>query len=152
MPLQLTDGQIETTCRELLAQETTPSVRGLRRLLRARYGVVGRTDRVCAIWRRMYRAGADSSPVSDPERQRWLARVHAAEERARLAEEREIKHQDKWASEVHELRERLRGQQHIMVSGVSHETYLRVHQELQKVRDELALLKLGISRGEGEGA
>ena len=142
MPLQLTDGQIQTVCREVLARESAPSGRSLRRALRARYGAVGRTDRVYEIWRQINRGDHAVTPVTDTERQRWLARISAAEERARLAEEREITHQDKWASEVHSLREQLRMHQGSFTSGVPHDVYRRVHQELLQARGELERLKL----------
>ncbi len=141
MAHQLTDAQIQVVCREVLAREPAPSGRSLRRALRARYGGVGRTDRVYAIWHQMSRGGQETLAVTDVERQRWLARIQAAEDRARLAEERELRHQDHWASEVHALRERLRLQQGTLSSGVPHETYHRVHRELQRLRTELARLK-----------
>ena len=152
MRQRLTDGQIEILCREVLTRESAPSGRSLRRALRARFGAAGRTDRVYAIWRRLSRgvagdagdAGAGSgSPVTDAERQRWRARIAAAEERARLAEERETVHQDRWANEVYELREQLRSRQGRVVSGVSHEMYRRVHQELLEAQAEVARLKAG---------
>jgi hypothetical protein len=141
MPVKLTDGQIELLCREMLAQEALPSGRLLRRALRARYGAVGRTDRIYAIWRRLYGGDNPQGAVTDPERHRWTVRIAAAEERARLAEEREIKHQDRWASELYELREQLRARQGTLASGVSHDVYRRVHQELLQVRGELERLK-----------
>jgi MoxR-like ATPase len=141
MALKLTDGQIELLCRELLARETLPSGRLLRRALRERYGAVGRTDRIYAIWRRLNRGDTPLDAVTDPERQRWIVRIAAAEERARLAEEREIKHQDRWASELYALREQLRTRQGSLASGVSHDVYHRVHQELLQVRGELERLK-----------
>lgn len=141
MPLKLTDGQIEILCREVLAREAAPSGRLLRRMLRARFGASGRTDRVFAIWRRLSRVGDGVTPVGDDERQRWMARVGAAEERARLAEEREVKHQDHWAGEIYGLREQLRARQGTAVSGVSHEAYRKVHLELLKAQSELQRLK-----------
>jgi hypothetical protein len=141
MALKLTDRQIETLCLEVLAREEAPSGRLLRRALRERYGAVGRTDRVYAVWRQLIRGENAPGVVTDEERNRWAARIAAAEQRARLAEEREIKHQDRWASEVYELREQLRGRQGTLASGVSHDAYLRVHQELLRVRSELEQLR-----------
>ena len=143
MPPKLTDAQIEMLCRDLLAREAAPSGRLLRRALRDRYGAVGRTDRVYAIWRRLAIGENVLGAVTDAERHRWTVRIAAAEERARLAEEREITHQDRWAGEVHALREQLRARQGTAASGVSHEAYRRVHQELVQVRGELERLKLG---------
>jgi hypothetical protein len=79
--------------------------------------------------------------VTDAERHGWTVRLAAAEERVRLAEEREIKHQDRWASELYALREQLRTRQGSLASGVSHDVYRRVHQELLQVRGELDRLK-----------
>ena len=75
-----------------------------------------------------------------------MARIAAAEERARLAEERETRHQDRWASDVYELREQLRARQGTLASGVSHDAYRRVHQELLQVRSELERLKIETGR------
>ena len=141
MPLKLTDAQIELLCREVLAREEVPSGRSLRRALRERYGAVGRTNRVYMIWRRLTLGTAGGSPVTDTERNRWTARIAAAEQRAQLAEEREIKHQDRWAGEVHALREQLRSRPADLASGVSHDVYRRVHHELLRVRGELEQLK-----------
>jgi hypothetical protein len=146
MPLKLTDRQIEMLCREVLAREAAPSGRTLRRALRERFGTVGRTDRVYGIWRRLSVGEPGSSKVTDAERNRWIARIAAAEQRAQLAEEREMKHQDHWASEVHALREQLRARSGTLASGVSHEAYHRVHQELLRVRGELEQLKLETGR------
>ncbi len=141
MASKLTDRQIEMLCREVLAHEQTPSGRSLRRALRERYGAVGRTDRVYAIWRALTGGKNGSGTVSEVERNRWTVRLAAAEERVRLAEEREIKHQDRWANELYDLREQLRTRQGSLATGVSHDVYRRVHQELLQVRGELDRLK-----------
>ena len=141
MPVKLTDGQIEILCREVLARELAPSGRLLRRALRDRYGAVGRTDRVYAIWRRLNAGDHVADAVTDPERQRWMVRLAAAEERARLAEERETKHQDRWASELYTLREQLQARQNSLASGVPHDVYRRTHLELLQARSELERLK-----------
>ena len=148
VPQKLTNGQIEILCREVLARESAPSGRMMRRALRERFGASGRTDRVFAIWRRMSRGvgAGEGGGVTDEERQRWQARVAAAEERARLAEEREVKHQDHWAGEIYELREQLRARLGSVVSGVSHEAYRKVHQELLQAQGELERLKQETSR------
>jgi hypothetical protein len=141
MAAKLTDGQIEMLCHEVLAREAAPSGRSLRRALRARFGVVGRTARIYAIWRRLTGPENVVEAVTDAERHGWAVRLAAAEERVRLAEEREIKHQDRWASEVHALREQLRVRQGTLASGVSHDVYRRTHLELMQVRGELERLK-----------
>jgi hypothetical protein len=146
MPLRLTEPQIEMMCRQVLARESAPSGRMLRRALRERFGTVGRTDRVYSIWRRLSLGDQGGSPVTDTERSRWTTRIAAAEQRAQLAEEREIKHQDRWASEVHALREQLRAHSGTLASGVSHDAYHRVHQELLRVSGELEQLKVETGR------
>ncbi len=133
-------------CREVLAREKAPSGRSVRRALRQRYGAVGRTERIYEIWRALTAGQSALGSVTDAERTRWMARIAAAEERVRLAEEREIKHQDRWANELHELREQLRTRQGTLASGVSHDVYRRVHLELLQVRGELERLKLEMGR------
>lgn len=86
--------------------------------LKKRFGAVGKTERVFAIWREEVEAAKPASKeevgVAELKRRLALAEAQAAEnlKRAELAELREEKHQEKWAMEVDRLRmevQRLRG-------------------------------------------
>jgi hypothetical protein len=119
MNLQLSDLRIRATCRELMNKHGRVSGRGLCLALRARFGAVGKTERVFRIWREECAPTAASEPVvAEPELPRDVAilqrRVEAAEaladeylRRAELAEFRERAHQDHWALEVDRLRQEL---------------------------------------------
>jgi hypothetical protein len=106
---QLSDYRIRSTCRELLARQGKVSGRALCAELRRRYGAVGKTQRVFAIWRE--EAHAAALPVEVKElRIRLAAAERAAAEnlaRAERAELREQAHQDKWAMEIDRLRQEL---------------------------------------------
>lgn len=136
MNRRLSEERIRVTCRELLAKHESVSGRRLRAELRQRFGAIGKTERVFAIWRDEMRAAAEATgptamrgtittPVAAPaalpatgmpmeiaELQRRLAAAEgaAAENlaRAERAEYREQAHQDKWAMEIDRLRQALK--------------------------------------------
>lgn len=132
MHRKLSDDQILATARAVLSRHPSASGRLLRAELRRRFGSAGRTDRVFSLWRSLTRASASPSPPSEAptvlSSPPWLdgssteallrearERVRRAEEardaaiaRAERAEAREIAHQDRWANEIHDLRERVR--------------------------------------------
>lgn len=124
MNRRLSEARIRATCRELLSRNPPASGRALCAELRTRFGAVGKTERVFAIWReeRAARAqGANSPPrpvpgaaipptVHELERRLQAAEAAAAAhlQRAELAEYREQAHQERWAMEVDRLRQQVR--------------------------------------------
>lgn len=118
MNRRLTDHHIRTTCRELLATSGAALTgRQLRRTLRQRYGAVGKTERVFAIWREMARATLEASLSRSGNeeglRRQLNAATAAAEQasaRAELSEFRARADQDRWAGQIDELRQQLQGQ------------------------------------------
>jgi hypothetical protein len=142
MARQLTDDEVRSTLVTLLEARPQVSGRSLRRALRARYGAVGRTARVFQIWREMTgerpRGTVELTDYAGAQIRAAEARVHAAELRATRAEEREQAHQDKWAVEIHALREQLSQHESSMPrSGVPHETYHRLYAAYLEVRRRL---------------
>jgi DNA repair exonuclease SbcCD ATPase subunit len=153
MNRKLTDRQIATVCRELLAKDPATSGRALRAELKLRFEAPGKTDRVFAVWRTL-RAKAregtapDSAVAAALKRQvaELEARVReadltreAAEQRALLSEAREIAHQDRWAHEIHTLRAEVRrltgeGDRRVELE----ERVLDLSRELARVRARLA--------------
>ena len=121
MNRKLTDRQITAVCREMFVADPTASGRALRAELKRRYGSSGKTDRVFAVWRSLRGAAQPTSAtdaatetlrrqVADLEarvRDANLAR-ESAEQRALLSEAREIAHQNRWANEIHDLRNEVR--------------------------------------------
>jgi hypothetical protein len=143
MARQLSDEEVRSTLLTLLQSRGQVSGRSLRRALRARYGAVGRTARVFQIWREMTggasRGEAELSDYSKEQLRAGEVRVRAAESRAQVAEEREQAHQDKWAVEIHALRQQLAKHEASMPrSGVPHETYHRLYAAYLEVRRRLA--------------
>lgn len=119
MNLRLSEHRIRVTCRFLLNKSGKVSGRRLVGELQKRFGAVGKTERVFAIWREELAAAKpvtkEEADVAELKRKLAEAQAQAAEnlKRAELAEFREQAHQDKWAMEVDRLRmevRRLRGQ------------------------------------------
>jgi hypothetical protein len=118
MNRRLSESRIRGTCRELLGKTGRVSGRALCAELRTRFGAVGKTERVFAIWRQEMSAKAERgapkvtaipADVVELERRLKAAEAAAAEslKRAELAEYREQAHQEYWALEVDRLRQRL---------------------------------------------
>lgn len=116
MNRRLTELQIRTTCRELLASNVHLTGRQLRRELKSRHGAVGKTARVFELWReeteKLHSANARASlptEVAELQRRLAIAETAAAENlrRAELAELREQAHQEHWAMKIDELRRKL---------------------------------------------
>ena len=98
---------MRATCRELTRKNGAVSGRRLCVELRRRFGAVGKTERVFAIWREEVAAAAVPSDLAEL-RARLAAAEAAAKEnlaRAERAEYREEKHQEKWAMEDDKLRQ-----------------------------------------------
>jgi hypothetical protein len=123
MNQRLSEGDIRRTCRELMDGGKV-SGRDLCAELRARFGAIGKTERVFRIWREeasarsraalMAELPALPADVMELRRRVVAAELSAAENlaRAERAEYREEAHQEKWAVEVDRLRmevRRLRG-------------------------------------------
>jgi len=111
---KLTDEQITAAVAELHGRGEPIGWRRLQALLTAEYGVAGRTDRLRAACRAMKPTAAENA--ASPSWQRRLADAEQqtleatrqrdlALARAARSEERETAHQDRWASEIHSLRE-----------------------------------------------
>ncbi len=60
MNLRLSEQRIRDTCRELLREQGHVSGRGLCTELRRRFGAIGKTTRVFAIWREVVVMAPDS--------------------------------------------------------------------------------------------
>lgn len=115
---RLTEFQIRSTCRELVARDRSLSGRRLRKALKERFGAVGKTERVFEFWRQEIDSRRRETEHSDAiaalpveiaelQRRLQLAETAAAENlnRAELAEYRERAHQDHWAVELDRLRQ-----------------------------------------------
>jgi hypothetical protein len=127
MNLQLSDQRIRATCRELVKAHGRVSGRRLVAELRARFGAIGKTERVFRIWREecvpplgiasalpSATAPASGGTQLPGDMALLQQRVEAAEaaaaeylKRAELAEFRERAHQDHWALEVDRLRQEI---------------------------------------------
>jgi len=115
MNRKLTEADIRATWDALTRRQGRATGRQVRAALRTQFGVAGSTSRVFALCRQ-WNAEAAEARSSEPalharirELEAELAKAQAAKaaalERALLAEEREIRHQDHWANEIHELRQ-----------------------------------------------
>jgi hypothetical protein len=158
MNCRISEPMLRSVCRELLNKGKPVSHRALRQILRDRFGAAGRTARILKIWREESvraatvraegerRQQALALPADVRELQERLAtaeaRAQAQTVRAELAELREQSHQDRWALEIDDLREKLRRQP----------AYAREVQTLQTTVSRLTV-ELAVWRGtQGEGA
>lgn len=134
MNTRLSDVEIRSTCLGLISAGAKCSGRALRQALRDRFGASGRTDRVFKIWRQVVAEQSIQGQGSELTPRMWHERLAAAEQqalaaetRATLAEHREQVHQDKWASEILALRQRVADLEAVGGDGVSRQA----HQQLQ---------------------
>jgi hypothetical protein len=107
---RLSEQRIRATCRDLQGKEGAVSGRRLCAELRLRFGAVGKTERVFAIWREEVALAAVPIDVAELQARLAAAEIQAAEnlQRAERAEFREQAHQDKWAMEIDRLRQELK--------------------------------------------
>ena len=144
MNRKLTDEQIVATFRDLSARNNHVSGRSLRAALREQFGAAGKTDRIFALYRAL-KAPPSAEPVDVLDLRQRIAEqeqlLTAALNRAERSEAREIAHQDRWANEIHELREtveRLKGE--AVRRKELEAQVLLLHRELQLLRGRLARL------------
>jgi hypothetical protein len=120
--VRLTDAQIIAVCRELLGPGTgTVKVLDVQAELWTRFQAKGKTARVAGLLKRIACSaelrsaqevvlqGQFEKRVFDAERiaREALNRAEESEARAVLAEERERSHQDRWAMQLDDLRQKL---------------------------------------------
>jgi hypothetical protein len=145
---KLTDEQIFAAVSLLRSRGERVGWRRLQALLTTEYGVAGRTDRLREACRTVARMGEEGAVpptwqlrLAEADRQTLEARRERdlALARAARSEERETAHQDRWASEIHSLREtveRLKAErvrrQHL------EEQVLRMQRELQSLYARLS--------------
>ena len=149
----LTDAEILGCCHELLARSGAhATVRELQEILRARFGMAGKTSRINRLWREVATSPAEGPAESEVvlrareqvETAERVARnalnaAEAAEARAILSEERERAHQIRWAGQIDELRQRLASYQKDAdrVADLEQRN-LNLHRQLAIARQQLA--------------
>jgi hypothetical protein len=143
---KLTDQQIESTYQALSSTGDGVSGRALRAALKARYGAAGKTARVFAVCRSLGAGrGHESATVAalrrrleDAEQATAAAEAAriAALERAERSESREIAHQDRWANEIHELRQTVQQLQ------AEHRRRMALEDQVLRLQRELQILRL----------
>jgi hypothetical protein len=148
----LSDADIRSTCRELLASGARVTGRQLRRVLKSRFQAVGKTDRIFRIWRderaafeAVPTAGAADFDDSAVSARLALAegRVEELRTRAEQAELREEAHQNRWAMEVDRLRQELLARPRYAAEiRALQDQVLRLSAELAAARGALALLSV----------
>jgi hypothetical protein len=141
MNRKLTDAQISAAFDSLRSAGQNVSVRALRAALRERYGAAGKTARIYEVCRTLRLPPVPEQPLmEDLRRQLLLAEQGMSEAigRAERSEARELAHQDRWAAEIHTLREaveQLKGER--TRRQALEEQVLRLQRELQALRRRL---------------
>jgi chromosome segregation ATPase len=148
MNRKLTDQQIGQTVEALRCAGEKITGRALRAALRERYGAAGKTARLAAACRDLRAPPPDASLVTELMQQLQNAKLNSAtaiEERDRAlaraerAEARETAHQDRWAAEIHSLREsveQLKGER--LRRQTLDDQAVRLQRELQVLHRRLA--------------
>jgi hypothetical protein len=141
---KLTELQINSAVAELRQQGRTVHWRSLRAVLLEQYGSAGRTDRLRAACRSMQLPRPGNPELEDRLSSSEHHRLEAEQARdlalarAQRSEEREMAHQDRWAAEIHELRETV---EQLKVERSRRrsveEQLLRLQRELQSVYTRL---------------
>jgi hypothetical protein len=145
MNRKLTDAQISAAFISLRGNGQHVSVRALRVALREQYGAAGKTARVYEVCRKLRAPVISEQPlILELRRQLVLAEQaksaaqverDAAIGRAERSEARELAHQDRWADEIHTLREsveQLKGERTRRQS--LEDQVLRLQRDLQVLR------------------
>ena len=148
MNQKLGDQQIAQTVAAMRCAGQKITARALRAALRERYGAVGKTGRLASACRGVRESVPEAAIVSGLRQQLQdadLGRAAALEQRdqalarAERAEARETAHQDRWATEIHSLREsveRLKGER--LRRQTLDDQVVRLQRELQVVYRRLA--------------
>jgi hypothetical protein len=148
MNQKLTDQQIGQTLEAMRCAGQKITGRALRAALRERYGVVGKTGRLASACRVVREPVLDASIVTELKlrlQDAEFGRIAAVEERdqalarAERAEARETAHQDRWATEIHSLREsveQLKGER--LRRQTLDDQVVRLQRELQVLHRRLA--------------
>lgn len=109
MKSRITDAQVHAAIERLQGRGERITWRRVREELITEWGAAGRTDRLRAFCASRRSAG---EPALGPELLRLRELLLEAEQareaalqRALRAEEREVRHQDRWAAEIHSLRQ-----------------------------------------------
>jgi hypothetical protein len=149
MNRKLSDEQITTTFEALRTAGQNISVRAVRAALRERFGAAGKSERVFALCRALRQPAVREPELIEhlrcallqAEQSRTVAQQERdqALDRAQRSEARELAHQDRWANEIHLLREnvvQLKGER--TRRQVLEETVLRLQRELQELQLRLA--------------
>jgi hypothetical protein len=148
MNRKLTDQQIGQTVEALRCAGEKITGRALRAALRERYGAAGKTARLVSACRGLQAPPPDASFVTELMLQLQNAQLSGATAiaerdralaRAERAEARETAHQDRWATEIHSLREaveQLKGERSRRQS--LDDQVVRLQRELQVLHRRLA--------------
>jgi len=148
MNRKLTDVQIAATAETLRQEGRRVGWRVLQAALTKQYGAAGRTDRLRAICRASHEPVDEHSLTTELRRQAEEGEQRCLEaqqqrdqalSRAQRSEQRETAHQDRWAAEIHALREaveQLRGERARRQS--LEDQVVRLQRELQGLYGRLA--------------
>jgi hypothetical protein len=124
------------------------TARALRAVLRARYGAVGQAARLASACRALRKPVPDAptlaglqhrAEVAEQGRAAAIAERDRALARSERAEARETAHQDRWATEIHSLREsveQLKGER--LRRQTLDDQVVRLQRELQVLHRRLA--------------
>jgi hypothetical protein len=148
--LAVDDNAIREAINGLTRRGARITARSLRAELKRRFGRVGNSVRVHRHLQ-IQRAVADREDAPDAKLRAELALVvadaNAWKRRAELAEHRERAHQDKWAMEIHQLREALRAARAALpTANARSDEYLKLYNDRERLKSRVVELERRLSR------
>jgi hypothetical protein len=139
-PPKVSTADVRAVIRTLSAGTALPSGAAVRAALHARYGSRGGVSRI-------YRLLADerrrlAPPLVQGDRESLREQLQAMQGRAERAEERELAHQDRWAIEIDQLRQKVAALEPLAHQArIDRENNERLRQQLQSAERRAALLE-----------
>ena len=139
-PPKVQDSEVKAVIRALTAGDTLPSGAAVREALHDRYGSRGGVTR---IYRLLTDERRRLTPPPAPGSIEMLqAELKAMQGRAERAEERELAHQDRWAIEIDQLRQKLIALEPLAHQAhIARETSESLRHRLQAAEQRTALLE-----------
>jgi hypothetical protein len=139
-PPKASNAEVKAVIRTLAVADTLPSGAAVRQALKVRYGSRGGVTR---IYRLLAEERRRLTPAPDPGSIESLRQeLQAMQGRAERAEERELAHQSRWATEIDQQRQKVAVLEPLAHHArIDREMNERLRQQLQAVEQRASLLE-----------
>ena len=139
-PPKVSDGDVRAMIRTLSSDSRLPSGAALRSALEKQYGVRGGVSRIYRLLAQERQR--PKPPIEEGDATLLRQQLQAMQGRAERAEDRELAHQDRWAAEIDQLRQKL-----LSLEAVSRQAHVdreqneRLRQRLQAAERRASILE-----------